>query len=94
MAIDSTIAIAFCLPPEQLGEEDKSLMEMSINGTAASATSFMSFIAVNEVAELVEEAAMKVIQTISTKDMAESSFKERTNKLVPASGEFFVIAKA
>jgi hypothetical protein len=36
---------------------------------------------------------LKNIQTISTKDMTERYFKERADNLVPASGEFFLVAR-
>jgi methyltransferase (TIGR00027 family) len=89
----STIAIAFYLPLEYLDEEDKPLMEMSIKGAAASGTPFMSFYSVDEIAMLAEDIGLKEIQTVSTKNMAERYFQDRTDKLVPASGEFFLVSK-
>lgn len=93
LAPGSTIAIAFYLPLEQLDEEDKPLMEMSIKGAAASGTPFVSFYPVDEIVKLAEEIGLKEIQTVSTKDMKERYFKDRTDNLIPASGEFFLIAR-
>lgn len=93
LASGSTIAIAFYLPLEHLDEEDKPLMEMSIKGAAASGTPFMSFYPVDEIVKLAEEIGLKEIQTISTKDLMERYFKDRADHLIPATGEFFLIAR-
>jgi methyltransferase (TIGR00027 family) len=93
LATGSAIAIAFYLPLEQLDEEDQPLMEMSIKGAAASGTPFMSFYSVDEIVKLAEEIGLKEIKTVSTKDMQERYFKGRADNLVPASGEFFLLAR-
>jgi methyltransferase (TIGR00027 family) len=93
LASGSTIAIAFYLPLEQLDEKDKPLLEMAIKGAAASGTPFVSFFSVEEIVKLADEIGLKDIQTVSTKDMTERYFKERADNLVPASGEFFLVAK-
>jgi methyltransferase (TIGR00027 family) len=93
LAPGSTVAIAFYLPLEQLDEEDKPLLEMAIKGAAGSGTPFVSFFSVEEVVKLADEIGLKNIQTISTKDMTERYFKERADNLVPASGEFFLVAR-
>ncbi len=93
LASGSTIAIAFYLPLEQLDEEDKPMQEIAIKGANASGTPFVSFFSVEEIIKLAEEAGLQEIQTVSTKDMTENYFKDRTDNLLPASGEFFLIAK-
>lgn len=93
LASGSTIAIAFYLPLEQLDEEDKPMQEIAMKGAAASSTPFVSFFSVEETVKLAEKVGLKEIQTISTKDMTEKYFKNRTDDLLPASGEFFLIAK-
>ena len=93
LASGSTIAMAFYLPPEQLDEEDKPLMEISMKGAAAAGTPFMSFYSVNEIVKLAEDIGFTKIQTVSTKDMTERYFKDRLDNFVPASGEFFLVAK-
>lgn len=47
---------------------------------------------VDEIVKLAEETGLKKIQTVSTKDMTERYFKNRADNLVPASGEFFLVA--
>ncbi|MBS1744896.1 MAG: class I SAM-dependent methyltransferase [Bacteroidetes bacterium] len=89
----STIAIAFYLSLENLEEEDKPLMEMAIKGAAASGTPFLSFYTEVEIAEQAKTVGLKNIKTISTKDMTEKYFKNRTDNLLPASGEFFLVAQ-
>ncbi len=93
LASGFAIAIAFYLPLEQLDEEDKPLLEMAIKGAAASGTPFVSFFSVEEVAKLADEIGLKDIRTVSTKDMTERYFKDRADNLVPASGEFFLVAR-
>lgn len=93
LASGSTIAIAFYLPLEQLDEEDKPMQEIAMKGAAASGTPFVSFFSVEDIVKLAGEIGLKEIQTVSTKDMIEKYFKGRTDNLVPASGEFFLVAK-
>ena len=92
LASGSTIAIAFYLPLEQLDKEDQLMQEMAIRGAAASGTPFVSFFSEEEVIGLARETGLKAIRTFSTKDMTEKYFKNRTDGLVPASGEFFLLA--
>lgn len=92
LASGSTIAIAFYLPLEQLDKEDQPMQEMAIKGAETSGTPFVSFFAEEEMIGLVGEMGMKAIRTFSTKDMTEKYFKNRTDGLVPASGEFFLLA--
>jgi methyltransferase (TIGR00027 family) len=89
----STVAIAFYLPLEQLDEEDKPMQEIAIKGAAASGTPFVSFFQVDEIVKLADEIGLKEIKIVSTKDMTENYFRHRTDELVPASGEFFLIAE-
>lgn len=93
LASGSTIAISFYLPIEQLDGEDKILMEMSIKGAAASGTPFVSFFTFEEIVKLAERIGLKEIQTVSTKDMTDRYFKNRADNLVPANGEFFLVAR-
>ena len=93
LASGSTIAIAFYLPLEQLDEEDKQMQEMAMKGAAASGTPFVSFFPVEEIVKIAKDIGLKEIKTVSTKEMTDMYFKNRTDKLVPASGEFFLVAR-
>ena len=91
-ASGSTLALTFNLPIELVDEEDKPLIEMSIKGANASGTPMISFFAPNEILVLAREAGFKDAKTISTKDMEQYYFKNRTDNLIPASGEVFLLA--
>ena len=52
----------------------------------------ISFFAPNEILVLAHEAGFKDAKTISTKDMEQHYFKNRTDNLIPASGEVFLLA--
>jgi len=92
LAPGSKIAIAFYLPLELLDEEDQPMQEIANKGAAASGTPFVSFFSEKEIVMLAEEVGLKEIQTISTKDMTERYFKNRTDNFLPASGEVFLVA--
>jgi len=68
-------------------------MEISMKGAAASGTPFVSFFTPEEMVNLAKDAGLKNMQTLSTKDMINLYFKNRTDNLIPADGEFFLIAK-
>ena len=89
----SMLAMTFYLPMELIDEEDKPLMEMSIKGASASGTPMVSFFAPNEILALAREAGFKEARTLSTKDMEQLYFAHRTDQLLPASGEVFLLAK-
>lgn len=92
LAAGSTLAITFYLPLAHIAEEDQPLMEMSMKGAAASGTPFVSFFTTDEVIQLAEETGLKDIKIVSTDELTEKYFKDRTDYLVPASGEFFLTA--
>ncbi|HEY5464058.1 MAG TPA: class I SAM-dependent methyltransferase [Hanamia sp.] len=88
----SKLAMTFYLPIELLYEEDKALMEMSIKGASEAGTPFVSFFSPNEILHLAREAGFKEAKTISTKDMEQYYFTKRSDHLLPASGEVFLLA--
>lgn len=89
----SSIAIAFYLPLEQLEEEDKGMQEIAIKGAEDAGTPFVSFFSVEEVKQLAEEMGLNDVRIISTDDIRNRYFKGRSDGLTPASGEIFLIAK-
>ncbi|MDD2798704.1 MAG: class I SAM-dependent methyltransferase [Bacteroidales bacterium] len=91
-ASGSTLAMTFNLPIELVDEDDKPLIEMSIKGAHASGTPMISFFAPDEILALAREAGFKKAKTISTKEMKQLYFANRTDDLYPASGEIFLIA--
>ena len=88
----STLAMTFYLPMQLLDEEDRPMQEMSDKGARAAGTPFISFFTPSEMLDLVNKAGFKQAKTISTKDMENLYFAGRTDRLLPASGEVFLLA--
>jgi methyltransferase (TIGR00027 family) len=92
LAPGSTLAMTFYLPIALLDEEDKLLQELGEKGARAAGTPFISFFTPNEILVLANEASFKEARTLSTKDMEQVYFSNRTDNFLPASGEIFLIA--
>jgi len=93
LASGSTLVIAFYLPLKQLEEEDQAMQAIADKGAAASGTPFVSFFPVEDIIRLAEQSGLKVIRIITTKAIRAEYFKDRTDHLMPASGEFFLVAE-
>lgn len=91
-ASGSTVAMTFYLPADLVAGEDRLLLEMAIKGAAASGTPFISFFTPEEISAIAKEIGFKTFKTISTKEMKRLYFANRTDGLLPASGEFFLVA--
>ncbi len=92
LAPGSKLAMTFYLPIELLDEEDKHLQEMAEKGAREAGTPFVSFFKPNEILDLALAAGFEETKTISTKDMEQYYFTNRTDNLLPASGEVFLLA--
>ncbi|MDP4240514.1 MAG: class I SAM-dependent methyltransferase [Bacteroidota bacterium] len=92
LASGSTVAMTFYLLLEFIDEEDKLLQQISEKGAREAGTPFVSFFAPTEVLTLAREAGFKEAKTCSSKDLEQLYFKDRTDQLVPASGELFLLA--
>ena len=92
LAPGSTLAMAFYLPMELLDIEDQPMQEIAEKGAAEDGTPFVSFFTTAEILALGCEANFKEIKAISTKDMEKLYFAERTDNLLPASGEILLLA--
>ena len=92
LASGSSVAIAFYLPIQELDTEDQPMQEIANKGAESSGTPFVSFLSVNEVEELATEAGLDNISIVSTAEMNVLYFGNRSDGLVPASGEFFLCA--
>jgi O-methyltransferase involved in polyketide biosynthesis len=88
----SKLAMTFYLPIQLLDEEDKPMQEIAEKGAREAGTPFISFFSPGEILALAYEAGFKEAKTISTKDMEEYYFMNRTDNLLPASGEIFLLA--
>jgi methyltransferase (TIGR00027 family) len=92
LASGSHIAITFYLPIQLLDEEDKPMQEIAEKGARAAGTPFISFFSPDEILVLAHDAGFMTSELISTKEMKELYFINRTDQLVPASGEIFLLA--
>jgi methyltransferase (TIGR00027 family) len=92
LAPGSKLAMTFYLPMELLDEEDKPMQEIAEKGARAAGTPFVSFFEPGEILTLAYEAGFKEAKTIATKDMEQYYFMSRTDNLLPASGEIFLLA--
>jgi len=92
LAPGSTLAMAFYLPMELLDDEDQPMQLIAGKGAREAGTPFVSFFTPNEILTLGSEANFKEVKTISTKNMEQLYFAERTDNLLPASGEVFLLA--
>ena len=88
----SKLAMTFYLPIELLDEEDRPIHEIGEKGAREAGTPFVSFFAPDELLTLASNAGFKNIKTISTKEMEQLYFAGRTDNLIPASGEVFLLA--
>lgn len=92
LASGSKLAMTFYVPIEFLDEEDKPMQIIAEKGAHEAGTPFLSFFVPNEILALAHEAGFKDAKTISTKDMEQNYFMNRTDSLLPASGEVFLLA--
>ena len=92
LAPGSTLAITFYLPLHLMAPEDRPLQEMAEKGAREAGTPFVSFFAPDDVLQLAEDAGLKDGQVITTKDLEQLYFVNRTDGLLPASGELFLLA--
>lgn len=88
----SKLAMTFYLTMELLDEEDKPMQEIAEKGARAAGTPFISFFPPAEILALARETGFNEAKTISTKDMEQLYFADRTDHLLPASGEVFLLA--
>ena len=77
---------------ELMDEEDRPLQEIAEIGARAAGTPFLSFFSLKEMLILADNAGFKEAKTVSTKDLEQLYFANRTDDLSPASGEVFLLA--
>lgn len=92
LAPGSTLAMTFYLPIGLLDDEDKAMQQMAEKGAIAAGTPFVSFFSPDEILIMVKNAGFKDAKTVSTREMEQNYFKDRTDGLLPASGEVFLLA--
>ncbi|WP_407505345.1 class I SAM-dependent methyltransferase [Elizabethkingia miricola] len=93
LAAGSVVVISFYLPVELLEKEDQPMQEMANKGAQQAGTPFISFFSPEEVIAIAKESGLKNTNLVSTEDIKDLYFKNRTDGLSPASGEVFLLAR-
>ena len=88
----SKLAMTFYLTMEFLDEEDKHMAEIAEKSARAAGTPFVSFFSPEGILDLVRETDFKEAKTITTKELEQLYFANRTDNLIPSSGEVFLVA--
>jgi methyltransferase (TIGR00027 family) len=92
LARGSTLAMTFLLPPELLGDADRSGLQTAERGARASGTPFVSFYTPAEMLALAREAGFRDARHVPGTLLAERYFAGRADGLRPSSGEDLLVA--
>jgi methyltransferase (TIGR00027 family) len=92
LAPGSTLAMTFLLPLDRIDEPERSQHAAVYERARAAGTPFVSFFAPEEMVALAHEAGLRDTRHVSTADITERYFAERSDGLRPASGESFLVA--
>jgi len=88
----SKLAMSFYLPIEFLDEEDQPMQEIAEKGAREAGTPFVSFFTPDEVLTMAQDTGFEKAEIISTDNIRQLYFLDRTDNLQPASGEIFLLA--
>lgn len=92
LAPGSTLVMTFMLPSDLVDPAERSQYEMVQERARAAGTPFVSLFRPPEILDLARAAGFKDVKHISGRDIVERYFLGRTDGLVPASGEEFLMA--
>jgi methyltransferase (TIGR00027 family) len=92
LARGSTLAMTFLLPPELLGDADRSGLQTAGRGARTSGTPFISFYSPADMLDLAREAGFDNAQHVPGTRLAERYFADRADGLRPSSGEDLLVA--
>lgn len=93
LAPGSIIAMTFMLPTDLVDKEDREQYQMVQERARAAGTPFLSLFRPDEILQMAREARFKSVKHISKDKIVERYFAHRTDGLLPASGEEFLIAQ-
>jgi methyltransferase (TIGR00027 family) len=92
LARGSTLAMTFLLPPELLGDADRSGLQRAARGASTSGTPFISFYTPADMLALAREAGFDNARHVPGSFLAERYFAGRADGLRPSSGEDLLVA--
>jgi methyltransferase (TIGR00027 family) len=92
LAPGSTLAMTFLLPLDLIDASERDEHAMIYERARAAGTPIIGFFRPAEIVELAREAGFRDAQHISRDDVIRRYFADRSDDLVPASGEEFLIA--
>jgi O-methyltransferase involved in polyketide biosynthesis len=92
LARGSTLAMTFLLPPELLGDADRSGLQTAERGARTSGTPFISFYTPAEMLALAREAGFEDARHVPGTLLAGRYFADRADGLRPSSGEDLLVA--
>ena len=92
LARGSTLAMTFLLPPELLGDADRSGLQTAERGARTSGTPFISFYTPAEMLALAREAGFEDARHVPATLLAERYLAGRADGLRPSSGEDLLVA--
>jgi methyltransferase (TIGR00027 family) len=92
LAPGSTLATTFMLPLDLLDPDDRPLAAATQDRARASGTPFISFYSPAAMLALAGEAGFRKAEHVSTADLTERYFSDRTDGLRPPSGEDLLVA--
>jgi hypothetical protein len=84
--------MSFVLSPDLVDPELRPLMAAVERGLQTAGTPFISYFRPEEMLALAREAGFKAVWHVSTTDLAQRYFADRTDGLRPARGEELLIA--
>jgi methyltransferase (TIGR00027 family) len=93
LAPGSTLAMTFMLPTDMVAAEERAQYEMVQDRARASGTPFLSLFRPSEILDLAREAGFKNLKHISREDLIKRYFTGRSDGLLPATGEEFLLAE-
>jgi len=89
----STMAMTFLLPADLIDEADRAGLDASTRGARGSGTPFISFYSPEEMLALVRTSGFRDAWHVSTADLIDRYFADRTDGLRPSSGEGLIVAR-
>jgi len=92
LASTSVFVFTFLLPIEYIEEQDKQLMQISMQGAERAGNPFKSMFKHQEILNLVQKFSFNKVSIVSKAELLQRYFVGRNDQLEPASDEDFVIA--